>query len=158
MTRMDWSIIENVLDDPRKSLDSVSKLTGVSTRTVERRLTSMQQEFVVYLQGIPNFRLFAGLSCVFLVFNPDARKKKISDQNILAKTARTELANTSSKQYSTFVLLFENLSEADDFTKWIERLDGVESVKMGVMRELIVVQDWLREEIEKRSAEDSSDR
>jgi DNA-binding Lrp family transcriptional regulator len=158
MTRTDWSIIENLLDDPRKSLDSVSKSTGVSTRTVQRRLTSMQQEFAVYLQGIPNFKLFAGLSCVFLVFNPHAKKKKISDRNILAKTARTELANTSSKQYSTFVLLFENLSEADDFTKWIKGLDGVESVKMGVMKELIVVQDWLREEIEKRSAENSSDR
>jgi len=54
-------------------------------------------------------------------------------------------------------VLFENLSEADDLTKWIKGLEGVENVKMGVMKELIVVQDWLREEIGRRTAENSSD-
>jgi DNA-binding Lrp family transcriptional regulator len=150
MTNTDWKIIGNMLDDARKSLSEVSHSITVSTRTVERRLTAMQNDFVVYLQGTPNFSRVAGLSCVFLVFIPDAKRKRGVDRAVLSRTPRTELANTSSKQYSTFVMLFENLSEADDFTNWIMSLQGVESVKMGVMRGLVVVQDWLRDEIQKR--------
>jgi hypothetical protein len=76
---------------------------------------------------------------------------------MLSKVRRVELANTESAQYSTFVMIFDNLSEADDTIKWIRGLDGVDSVKMGIMKELIVVQDWLRDEISKRIAMDSFD-
>jgi hypothetical protein len=54
-------------------------------------------------------------------------------------------------------MIFDNLSEADDTVKWIRGLDGVDSVKMGIMKELIVVQDWLGDEISKRIATDSFD-
>jgi DNA-binding Lrp family transcriptional regulator len=158
MMSTDWKIIENMLDDARKSLDHVSHAVDVSTRTVERRLTAMQRKFAVYLQGTPNFRQFAGLSCVFLVSTPDGKKKRAVDRAILSRTRRTELANTASRQYSTFVMLFDNLSEADELTKWVRGLDGVESVKMGIMRDLIVVQDWLRHEIRKRIGTDQSKR
>jgi len=154
MTRIDWKILQEMLEDARKSLEGVSESVGVSIRTVERRLTSMRDGRVVYLQGTPNFRLFAGLSCVFLVFCPDAKRKSSVDKLVLSKVGRVELANTSSDQYSTFVNLFDNLSEADDTIKWIRGLDGVESVKMGIMKELIVVQDWLRDQIGERIATD----
>jgi len=150
MSSMDWMIIQEMLDDPRKSLERVSESMGVSVRTIERRLTAIQKARAVYLQGIPNFRKFAGLSCVFLVFCPDAAKKRNVDRLVLSKVQRTELANTSSARYSTFVMVFDNLSEADDTTQWIKGLDGVESVKIGIMKELIVVQDWLRDEIGRR--------
>jgi len=61
-----------------------------------------------------------------------------------------ELANTSSKEHSTFVMIFDTIAEADDTTKWIESLDGVKSVRMEIMKELIDVQDWLKEEISRR--------
>lgn len=152
MTNTDWKIVQNMLEDARKSLEDVSKSIDLSARTVERRLTLMKERFVTYLQGIPNFKVFAGLSCVFLVCSAEQKKKKIVDRNILSKVHRTELANTSSKKYSTFVMVFDNLSEADEVTEWIRSLDGVESVRMGIMRELIVVQDWLRDEMSKRIA------
>ena len=157
MTSIDWRIVEAMLEDPRKSLEEVSKSVDVSVRTVERRMTSMTEARVVYLQGTPNFKVFAGLSCVLLVCCPDARKKSVVDRVVLSKVQRTELANTSSKQYSTFVILFDNLSEADDTVKWVRGLDGVKNVKMGIMRELIVVQDWLRDEIAKRITDSSNE-
>lgn len=157
MMRTDWKIVQEMLGDARKSLEDVSESVGVSVRTVERRLTSMRDGRVVYLQGIPNFRVFAGLSCVFLVFCPDAKRKSLVDKLMLSRVRRIELANTGSDQYSTFVMIFDNLSEADDTTKWIRSLDGVDSVKMSIMKELIVVQDWLGDEISKRIATDSFD-
>ncbi|MDG6905173.1 MAG: hypothetical protein JRN20_05230 [Nitrososphaerota archaeon] len=69
---------------------------------------------------------------------------------LLSKGKRIELANTSAREYSTFVTVFDNLSEADEFVEAIRALDGVEKVKIGVMKELIMVQDWLRDEIGRR--------
>ena len=150
MKTTDWKIISSMLDDARRSLKDVSESIGVSVRTVERKLNEMSESRAVYLQGTPNFSKFAGLSCVFIVFCPDKMKKLAVDRAILSKVKRIELANTSSKQYSTFVTLFDNLAESDDFIDWISGLDGVNSVSMGIMRELLVVQKWLREEVTKR--------
>ena len=147
MTEADWMIIWAMLDDARKSLGDVSKKVGVSTRTIERRLTKMSEARVVYLQGTPNFKNFAGLSCVFLVFCPNSERKKLVDEAVLSKARRIELANTSAKQYTTFVTAFDNLSESDEFMKWLRSLDGVESVKMGIVKELIVIQDIFRKAI-----------
>ena len=110
----------------------------------------MTENHAVYLQGTPNFSKFAGLSCVFVVLCPNLTKKLAVDHTILSKVKRIELANTSSNQYSTFVTLFDNLAESDDFIGWIGGLDGVKSVSMGIMRELLVVQKWLQEEVTKR--------
>ena len=156
MKAMDWKIAEAMLPDARQSLERVSESIGLSVRTIERRLDSMAEGRAVYLQGTPNFKRFVGLSCVFLVFCPNRRKKATVDNLILARAQRTELSNTSSVQYSTFVMVFDNLHEADDTLTWIRNLDGVESVKLGVMKELIVEESWMKDAIRKRIAPDSS--
>lgn len=150
MTATDWQILKAMLDDARKSLEPVSLSVGVSTRTVERRLTLMSEGRAVYLQGTPVFGKHAGLGCVFLVFCPDKRRKKEVDQLVLSKARRVDLSNTTSERHSTFVMVYDNLTEADEAKAWIGALEGVEGVKMGVMKELIVVQDWLRDEIDGR--------
>jgi DNA-binding Lrp family transcriptional regulator len=150
LNKTDWKIVDAMLDDARQSLEEVSRSTGISVRTVERRLRTMSEERTVYLQGTPHLN-FMGVSCVFLVFCPaGGEKKRTVDESILAKVGRIELANTTGNQYSTFVTLFDNLSQADDFLSWIENLVGVQSAKMGIMNELIVVQDWLRRKVRER--------
>ena len=153
ITTTDWQILGAMLGDARRSLEAVSQEIGASSRTVERRLGLMSEGRALYLQGTPVFGKHAGLSCVFLVSCPDSRKKKVVDEAVLSKARRIDLANTSSEQYSTFVMVYDNLSEADDALEWIGRLDGVERVKLGIMKELIVVQDWLRDVIERLSAQ-----
>ncbi len=155
MTKTDWKIVEAMQGDARKNLEEVSDSIGVSVRTIGRRLTLMKDGRAVYLQGAPNFRTVVGVSCVFLVFCRDEEKKRAVDRLILTELHRNELSDTSSRQYSKFVGLFDNASEADDITKWIKGLDGVNNVKMGIMKELIVVQDWLGEEIGKRLAKNN---
>jgi len=69
---------------------------------------------------------------------------------VLSQTRRVDLANTNSEQHSTFVMVYDNLSEADDVLDWMRSLDGVKTVRMGIMKELIILQDWLRVEIDRR--------
>ena len=147
MTRIDWKIIGFIFEDVRKSIKSISESVGISVRTVERRLNKINEEHVLYLQGTPNLRLLAGVSCVFIVFCEDKRDKQFVDNTILQTAKRIKLANTSSRQYSTFTARFDNLAEADDLTDWIGGLKGVQSVSMNIIKELFVVREWLQNEV-----------
>ncbi len=146
----DWRIIGAMVEDARRSLKVISEAVGLSVRTVEKRLNELSESYALYLQGTPNFRKFAGLSCVFMVFCQDEKEKRAVDHTILSRVRRIELATTGSEHYSTFVTLFENLGQADDFIGWINDLNGVESVSMGIMKELFVVTEWMEDEIIKR--------
>ena len=150
MTKTDWRISEAMLDDARESLEDVSKNIGVSARTIERHLTAICDGRGVYLQGTPVFKNFVGLGCLFLVYCPDSEKKRTVD-DVISKTHRIEITGTNAEQYSTFATAFDNLAQADEFVTWIEGLDGVKKVKMGIMKDLIVVQDWLHEELLRRA-------
>ena len=73
----------------------------------------------------------------------DEEKKREVDKLIDSKLPRNELSDTSSRQYSNFVAMYDTASEADEVVEWIRSLDGVNSVKMGIVREIIVVH-WPR--------------
>ena len=88
MTKIDWKIIGFMLEDVRKSLKCVSESVGVSVRTVERRLNKIYEGRALYLQGTPNLKLFAGVSCVFIVFCSDENEKRVVDHTILSSTQR----------------------------------------------------------------------
>ena len=51
-----------------------------------------------------------------------------------------------------FIVSCENPAEADRIYQWLRSLDGVEDVRLGVMSELIHVQDWLKGEVGKRAS------
>ena len=152
MRRVDWMIVGALREDARKDLEGVSKALGVSTRTVQRRLTAMKEGKAVYLSGAPNPDAVGGLMCNFLVFCPDPRKKRAADRTVYSMFRRIGGSDTSPEQYSTFGMSCENLAQADDVLSRLRSIDGVGSVRMRIMKRLIVVQDWLKDEIEKRVA------
>jgi hypothetical protein len=88
--------------------------------------------------------------CDFLIFCEDPRKKRIVDKAVVAAFSRIGGSDTSPERYSSFGTSCENLSEADKTVARLRSIDGVSSVKVRVMKELIVVQDWLKGELDKR--------
>jgi len=64
----DWKIIWSIRDDLRKSLSEIAKEAGVTTRTINRRLTLLTEHRAFFLMGLPNFRQLAGTTCNFLAF------------------------------------------------------------------------------------------
>jgi DNA-binding Lrp family transcriptional regulator len=152
MKKIDWEIIHTMADDARMDLQEVASKTGVTLRTVQRRLEEMTEERAIYLSGRPYYDSITGQVCHFVVYCPDEGKKRVADERVLSNVDRMERFDTSSKQYSVFVVHCENPAEASRTLGWLKGLDGVEDVRMGVMNEAIHVQDWLKVEIEKRAS------
>jgi DNA-binding Lrp family transcriptional regulator len=149
-SHLDWRIIDIMRNDARMDLEDVAKSVGVSARTVQRRLSAMKEGAAVYLSRPPNVSVVGGLMCNFLVFYSDRDQKRAADKVIHATFNRIGASDTSPQQFSTFGISCENFSEADKVMERLKAIDGVQSVRMRIVKEIIVVEDWLRDEIAKR--------
>ena len=58
--------------------------------------------------------------------------------------------DTSAKRFSIFGISCENFSEADKVMEKMKAIDVVQSVRMRVVKGIIVIQDWLRNQVAKR--------
>jgi DNA-binding Lrp family transcriptional regulator len=152
MKRVDWEIIDVMADDARMDLQDVADRTKATVRTIQRRLAKMIEGKAVYLSGRPIYGKMTGLSCNFLVFCPETTKKQTMDREVLSKVKRLERSDTASKEYSMFTINCENPKEADESLAWLKGFDGVEWVRIGIIKEAIHVQDWLKKEIRKRAS------
>lgn len=145
----DWEIIRALRKDPRRSPSEIAAEVGVSTRTVKRRLTGLTKGMAFYLLPMLDYDKYPGVASDFLVFCPDSKKKVEVDRLVRAKTDRIVFSFTDAKGFSIYAMLCLNISEAENIHNWIQELDGVEKVKMDMMRGNTVVRRWLDEEIGK---------
>jgi DNA-binding Lrp family transcriptional regulator len=151
LKKIDWQIIKAMQKDPRRRLAEIANEIKVSTRTVKRRLTVLTDGNAFFSVPRLNIAKAPGVNCRFIVFCPDENKKRRVDELIRSRPERIVFAHTGAKQYSAFTILCNNISEANEIHGWMNGLDGVKDVRMGIMKDFIVVDDWLDEEIEKRA-------
>ncbi len=112
----------------------------------------MREGKAVFLAGAHNTDMLGGLMCCFLTFCPDHLKKAIVDKEIRSNFTRIGLSDMSSEEYSIFGMPCENLAEADRALESLKSMDGVENAGMRILREVIIVQDWVSSEVERRAS------
>ena len=147
MNHLDWRIIDALREDAWRDLKDVAKSLNVSVRTVQRRLSEMKEGKAVYLSRPPNIDAVGGLMCHFLLFWSDRDKKRVADKAIYSTFRKLGWADTSSEQFSTYGISCENFSEADKVMNKLKVIDGVLSVRMRIVKEIIILQDWLKVQI-----------
>ena len=147
MKRTDWLILRSLRREAKKLLVDVADEVHISTRTVRRRFEGMIEGNAFYLMPITSYEKSAVVMCSYTVDCPDRLLKKSADLSIKTLLQRIIFSNTSAKRYSVFSVLCNNFGEADNIRKEIAGVKGVESVKMGVVRKVIYVPDWLDERI-----------
>jgi hypothetical protein len=66
-----------------------------------------------------------------------------------SKLERTVYSATAASKVSQFTFVCDNAIEAEETHEWIRGLDGVAEARMGIIREFILVSEWLDDEIER---------
>lgn len=158
MKRTDWTILKSLRKEARKSLVSVAEEVGASTRTVKRRFEKMIEENSFYLMPITSYEKSAVVTCSFTVDCPDNLRKKSADSLVMSRLHRVIFSNTSAKRYSVFTVLCNNFGEAESIREEIAGVNGVAGVKMGVVKKVVHVSDWLDQKILEESNRPSSPR
>lgn len=150
MTKTDWKIVKSLREDAGRDLADVAVLLGISARTVQRRLSKMREGKAIFLSGDPHVDTVAGLICCFVVHCPDAHRKRSVDAGIRSEFNRVGHIDSSPEDYSIIGMPCENPAEADRALRKLRSMAGVQDADMRIMKDLILVQDWLNGEIDRR--------
>ncbi len=148
LKKIDWQIVKAIGKEPRKKLSEIAREVKVSTRTIRRRLDLMTKGNAFFMLPTLDLKKITILPCNFRLFCPDQGKKTAADALILSKRGEgVFFAHTSAVGHSSFSLACRNITEAEEIHSWIKTLDGVEDVRMAVLKEIISVYEWLDDEI-----------
>ena len=152
MSKTDWLVVAALLKkDPRKKLSIIASDSGISSKTLNRRMQRMNEGHAFFLDAAIDVRKLGGSPCAILVEYYNSAKKRLADDLILKTIGNITMSNTSPDMHSMFSIHCENMADAKRVSEWIESLDGVKEARMGIYEEKIAVSDWLSEEIEMRA-------
>ncbi len=111
----------------------------------------MTEGKAIYLAGAHNVDVLGGLICCFLIFCPNHLKKGKVDNEIRSNFTRIGISDMSPEEHSIIGIPCENLAEADRALESLKSMDGVESAGMRILKQVIIVQDWLTTEVNRRA-------
>ena len=151
LRNVDWKIISHTMHDPRKDASEVARQSGVSSRTVNRRLRRMTQDKVAYLIPVRNVKKSKGIICSFLLLCSERGRAAIREF-LGSQPARVDFIYDSAKGIFILTLIADNPSEADDLHDRLKALDGISEVRMGLLKDFIFVDDWLDQAVARRIA------
>jgi len=154
LKRTDWEILKVLRRDLMQSNLEIANEVRVSARTVRRRLAFMTKERAIFAFAMGNVARMPGVSNFFLVRCTNEKKSEV-DAKILSRLENAVFVDNSDKRLSSYAAVFHSMGEADETYRWIKSLNGVESVRILIMREIISVQDWFDKEIDGHLGESS---
>ncbi|MGA2664127.1 MAG: AsnC family transcriptional regulator [Nitrososphaerales archaeon] len=146
----DWRIIRSLLEDSRKTVSEIAEETGVSTRTVARRLATMTDNSFFFLVPDVDVKKADGILYFFVLTFDDRKDKTVIDERLRNSVARIVWADTSADHYTDVAAIYQNISGGLEFSSWLKVQEGVKTVTSRVLEDITFVDDWVDHEIKRR--------
>jgi len=148
LTKTDILILKSLRRDPRKSTRQVAGETGVSARTVERRIAILTDNYAFFHMFRLDFQKLDGVACSVVASYLDEKKKPGLDRTIGSRLERTIYSATNARNTSLFNFVCSNVAEAEGIREWVRGLDGVTETRMGIIKEYILESGWLDDKLQ----------
>ena len=147
LTRLDWRILDALIDAPLASIERLSETTGLSPKTVRKRLAGLLRDEAIYVVarlGLPTDSGVLVYNLVVAGTAPfSALKKALGDVVLIHETA------VPARMY--LFCRADNLGELTSRTHAVEKIPGVSSVQLSLNREMVMntafVHDLVRERL-----------
>lgn len=148
MKKTDWVILGVLQKDSRKTLAAIAKETGVSSRTVNKRLGRMAEDHAFFLDGLTDFRRLGGLAYRLLIAYKSGEGKAQADRQLLSTVGNIEWSFTDSKLHSMFILVCENVDESERISGFVRGLAGVGDLSMDIIRDQTTFHERIQDQID----------
>jgi DNA-binding Lrp family transcriptional regulator len=154
LTETDLRIIRCLIPNPRMEMNDIAKETGISARTVNRRLTKLKDSGVLKFFILCNPVHTVGYIQFALVVNTLDRLSyhqivgRIYEQ--LGENILFQLPVTDPDNVITFLLFSRDIFSADSILKKVESFDGVKRVELFVLTDTTSYDEWVQREIAKK--------
>jgi DNA-binding Lrp family transcriptional regulator len=144
----DLLILRSLRKNPRKKVQQIAKEVHLSKRTVERRIGVLTANHAFFHMVRMGFQNVEGLTCSAFVFYSDRAKKSTGDAEIESRLQRLVFSATRGNRISQFTFVCKNAFESEEVKRWLQTIEGIENVMMGLVTKYILVTDWLDFEME----------
>jgi DNA-binding Lrp family transcriptional regulator len=146
LSLMDLYIIDALIDQPRMPLSELARLTRLSPKTVRKHLELLIREKTIFIE--PKLGTLAEsveLAYQLAVFGRVnmSELRKVLGQAFLVN----ELEEPPAK---SLLCLASNLGEVTNRTRSVEKLPGVESIRLTLNREMLVRKEFVHSLVRKR--------
>jgi DNA-binding Lrp family transcriptional regulator len=146
LSKLDWRILDVLIDDPRAPIDRLSASTGLSPKTVRRHLSGLIRSEAIYVVPRLGFLKDSGEIVYHLVIAGDAPfadlKRVIGDVELIHETQDTP------KKY--LFCRADSLGEMTSKNHALERLPGVTSVQVSLNREMMFGTEFVHRLVRER--------
>jgi DNA-binding Lrp family transcriptional regulator len=153
MTKTDWRIVVGLRGDPRGSYGSIAEATGLSVRTVQRRVQRMTEQAAILL--IPRFDItkLEGILAALITFYDPADKEAV-DGAILAEFDEIILGAELGDWVHSFIPMHpRNAAQLDAIGEFVRALPGVKDMRLTIMQDRIMLEDNINALWERKAAQ-----
>ncbi len=152
LSKIDWSIVQDVQREPRRPYSETAKTLGVSTRTVRRRLDRMIEEHALFLMPSMNMEELQGSIAVNLTisYTSPEFKRDVDGKVISEFWDYLALAHLNSTEHGWYVLILPNLPKVEEVRKLATVLPGARNVLVNPIVDFVnVLGETFRDDLER---------
>jgi DNA-binding Lrp family transcriptional regulator len=139
LTRIDWRILDALLDAPLSSVEELAEGTGLSPKTVRNHLLGLIRSEAIFVVARLGFPTDSGVLVYNLVVAGTAPlaeiKKRIGDAVLVHETVVPQMMYLFCRA--------DNLAQLTTTLQGLEKLPGVSSVQLTLNREMILKTDFV---------------
>jgi len=154
LTASDWKIIESLQrGDPwQKPYGLVAKETGLSLKTVKKRIESLTEASAVYFLASINLNSFEGFvpaDLNVLYVRPDVREK-VNQRITQFLGEQLVFADLGDKEHGYYALSLASVASVRKIQNWVGRLDGARSASVEVLQDILSTSRFYKEQVRNR--------
>ena len=154
LSRADWNIVRGIHRDPMKSCNAISNETGLSNKTVKRRLERMIREKALYVVPSLELRSLRGAFLAeLLIFYSNSESRKEVNEKLVPRLQECFMAREGrmgDPEHSLFVLLINSISQVKETLAWVKQQKGVTADYLDLVEERVELCDFVDERLEKK--------
>lgn len=153
LTQTDWSLIQALRPNPRRSFGAVAKELGISARTVRRRTERMTKGGVLYtIPDIDTKAIRGVMMFSFSVYySGTVPAQKVAGRILSQLDEHLVLFHIADNEHGWFGMALPNPTRANEIERWTRGLDGVEDTSMRLVDGFVnLVDEAFGEELRKR--------
>lgn len=154
LSNADWRIIKALRYDAFKPLSKVADELGLTAQTVRKRFERMTHHNAVFIVPLVNpAEITDTITYVMLMYPSPARRKEAMEKALRDFGDASFLVNASLEGNAMLALAGRTLAETEDNLIRARKIEGMEDVKLLVLRETREYTQWMDSAIDKKIAE-----
>ncbi|MBC8252133.1 MAG: winged helix-turn-helix transcriptional regulator [Candidatus Nitrosopelagicus sp.] len=147
LTRTDLEILEELIKDPRQKIESISKNTNLSTKTITRCIEKLQEnegiQFTLIYdpKKIDNF-----IPHVILTWIEGELKETLENMNNIFSESYLQIPFIAKNQIVLF-MYSDSIFKMDELTQKVRNIKNVKSADLFIPKKISIYSKWLESAI-----------